>query len=115
MNTWQPIEKAPKDGTHLLLFGPRQWDGIGKIDVGPIVGKWEAAEFGSADEVGWFTVTSNPYRDKVHPTHWMQLPPSPFQETVASNFASPPEVVLQPSSAKGWPGTKEWLGGAWPT
>lgn len=74
---WMPIETAPKDGTHILLYGPREWDEMGRIDIGPIVGSWYQDPLGIEKYDGWFTVTSNPYSDRVQPTHWMPLPPPP--------------------------------------
>lgn len=53
---WQPIADAPKDGSWVLLFSPK--------DVTPRSGRWE--------KVGeeWLYI-------KGIPTHWMPLPAPP--------------------------------------
>lgn len=66
--TWQPIETAPKDGTEVLVFGPRQ-DGTYlaayQYDDWWVAGPWDER---------WTELLSPP-------THWMPLP-------------APPEVAL---------------------
>lgn len=64
---WRPIETAPKDGTRVLLFGPRT-DGSGNYqDVG-----------------GWWRNNWRPFEDDYcafnHPHYWRPLP-SPPSET----------------------------------
>lgn len=88
MTEWQPIETAPKDGSEVLGFGHYQWGRISDQywfdytkkhgTVGPVVMRWW--EDDCIDEPfssGWETVTKNPYRDGVIPTHWMPLPEPP--------------------------------------
>lgn len=66
--TWQPIETAPKDGTHITVFSPHalpctvHWfDGGWHLSVNQC-GEYSAYVWGL-------------------PTHWMPLPPPP-QESV---------------------------------
>lgn len=58
--TWKPIETAPKDGTHVLLFRP-------EINF---VGYW------SGTRRAWIASTHS-YPAGPAPTHWMPLPPDP--------------------------------------
>lgn len=56
---WQPIETAPKDGTHLLLFGD---------------GDMVVAYF----NVGYGTWDDGDHHDDIQGlTHWQQLPAAP--------------------------------------
>ncbi len=60
---WQPIESAPRDGTHVVLYGdPGQ--------LRPFVGRYYESP---AWRSGWLDA------DDVfnHPTHWMPLPAAP--------------------------------------
>ncbi|WP_438980152.1 DUF551 domain-containing protein [Polynucleobacter sp.] len=66
---WQPIEKAPKDGTHILLAnksGVSEGGWLSDIDYGA---EWEGqigmAGFWRADGTDWPN------------THWMPLPKPP--------------------------------------
>ena len=61
MNTWQPIESAPKDGTPILLYDaklPLEPPTVGSI--------WE-------DEA----IDANGVEFFQPPTHWMPLPEPP--------------------------------------
>ena len=62
---WQPIETAPKDGTHVLLYWPTM-----SISSYPLVG------FHHGDEYGWEPVADRDYGE-IYPTHWMPLPEPP--------------------------------------
>ena len=68
---WQPIETAPKDGTHILIFCPHD-------DVPIAVGHMWAGEgpafWSYADEL-----LMNVCPEGCDPTHWMPLPPPPEQ------------------------------------
>jgi hypothetical protein len=71
MSEWQPIEKAPKDGTVILLYRDHApWDVRG-------YGHWEDCGGGIC---GWVT---NGFFDPpgnlglAAPTHWMPLPEPP--------------------------------------
>ena len=59
------IETAPKDGTHVLLYGDHE-DDTGERNIGWCEGYWE--EFHE-----WYHITSLP----CYPTHWMDLPKVP--------------------------------------
>lgn len=66
MNTWQPIETAPKDGSKVLLYG-RPWNdaGIGQYHV---------------RDRYWMALNLMPFHSK--PTHWMPLPELPSNESL---------------------------------
>jgi hypothetical protein len=72
-NEWQSIASAPKDGTHLMLYGEaygyRAW----------MRGSYRSFADGSA---GWITNIIYTEPDEWRgsgppPTHWMPLPPAP--------------------------------------
>lgn len=63
MSEWQPIETAPKDGTRILMFHPRD-DG----DVNIRMAWWVVDRFGGH---GWS------FPSWSGPTHWMPLPEPP--------------------------------------
>lgn len=80
MSKWQPIDTAPKDGTHVLL-----WIKYGDF---PVVGYWfthQGTDLGWQMEKEHFEVSCatycyggsvcNAYR--TTPTHWMPLPDPP--------------------------------------
>jgi len=62
---WQPIETAPKDGTHVLLY----------VDKGAAVnitgGFWDNHPKCGCWIAGGYT------RKQFPPTHWMPLPEAP--------------------------------------
>lgn len=60
MSEWQPIETAPRDGTHFLTYRP---DRI------------QEAWWKSDSELGGFGFT---YAGYSFPTHWMPLPKPPI-------------------------------------
>lgn len=60
MSDWQPMESAPKDGTHILAF----------TEFGVLIIHWMKEDyFRDGAEASWF-----PAR---RPTHWMPLPEPP--------------------------------------
>ena len=64
---WKPIETAPNDGRHILLF----WNGEQEIGwYNQIKGKWDSWE----DVCGCPAAHEEDYPD---PTHWMPLPTPP--------------------------------------
>lgn len=68
MSDWQPIDTAPKDGTHVLLVWPTS---------GPLVGYWFGGDGarGECAPPGW---RGAEYHSRlVPPTHWLPLPERP--------------------------------------
>lgn len=78
MTDWRPIETAPKDGTLILVAGPKMgvmfdataitvvaWGGF---EWKPMVGGWQAYEDSLED---------------AQPTHWMPLPDPPVRTEIA--------------------------------
>ncbi len=63
--TWQPIETAPKDWTHVLVADGNRL--IGEVYYQRHVGEWVYANM-SADDDGALV---------GDPTHWMPLPEPP--------------------------------------
>lgn len=61
-NSWQPIETAPKDGTHILIFGT--FDNMLYPKEEQVVGQYSR---------GWWSGN----RVLSHVTHWMPLPRLP--------------------------------------
>ena len=84
MSEWQPIETAPKDGTHILAFAY-------PLAIIPLVCCWQQAPEGIRDqckEWQWkWSEADDFFRDddlfrywiemEYNPTHWMPLPPPP--------------------------------------
>lgn len=64
MRKWMPISTAPRDGTSVLVYGPRR-DGGTYIDVCPYY----------MNE--WTVIWMDNYEE---PTHWMPLPEPPTGE-----------------------------------
>ena len=60
---WQPIETAPKDGTHVLLWPSPYWGGDS------LSGGYATAH------KRWFADGSG--SETISPTHWQPLPPPP--------------------------------------
>jgi hypothetical protein len=77
--TWQPIETAPKDGTHILLFDPEadydsSWnDYEGRYLPRIAVAHWKPYPNGYGGWKGYYSGI-----DAIeNPTHWMPLPEPP--------------------------------------
>lgn len=78
MSEWQPIETAPKDGTRVLVYGTYQWeDYLDRQQTGAVTAYYIAADFWDDEDIGWVLISTNPYRDRAQPTHWMPLPEPP--------------------------------------
>lgn len=70
--SWQPIETAPKDGTHVLVRGTQKTWTCTRIACRHERPSWS----GPGVHVSWLTV---PGDWQFTPTHWMPLPPPPEQ------------------------------------
>ena len=82
---WKPIESAPRDGTHILLFGgvPDHesdeydtmrkvwWEGLER----PVSGYWK--EWLGIEGWRYCSYDSGYYGVYLNPTHWMPLPAPP--------------------------------------
>jgi hypothetical protein len=69
---WQPIETAPRDGTHVLLLSRTQ-------PVQVMFGYWDACSDPLADD-GWMageTWNCTGWWEENNFTHWMPLPQPP--------------------------------------
>jgi hypothetical protein len=73
---WRPIESAPKDGTRVLVYGPR----------GVLIAWWntEPTVWERSPRACWSVFTPDDFFYSVHlvedrekPTHWMPLPEGP--------------------------------------
>ena len=65
---WQPIETAPRDGTHVLIYVPGWING---------------SEARYLDDEGWWLANNDPtdhWGEQQHPTHWMPLPNPPKEQ-----------------------------------
>ena len=90
MSEWQPIETAPKDGTHILAY---------RLPVGirftnntnpPTVVHW----FDDSDEPGFYTsVNERAPEHPFNPTHWMPLPDPPLLRAVATQLVGETELL----------------------
>ena len=67
MTDWQPIETAPRDGGHVIVYVV-----LGNDLPTVTLGKWNVT-FQRWD-IGWSGYV------KGEPTHWMPLPPPPKGE-----------------------------------
>lgn len=75
---WQPIETAPKDGTHILVFPA--------LLAYPLVATWERpartppmmrSRGEETGHFGFWRVAMSPAKVPYEPTHWMPLPAPP--------------------------------------
>lgn len=70
---WQPIETAPKDGTHIIALRPTD---------PPHVESMYWARYEDADRDGdWHWSYDGDSPREGSPTHWMPLPPPPKEPT----------------------------------
>lgn len=74
---WQPIETAPRDGTHILGYG--LWAGeINGPDDTPthaVIYHWHGG--GDYEGFDWSVHGTDAYAAWMKPTHWMPLPDPP--------------------------------------
>lgn len=66
---WQPISRAPKDGTWVLLYSP-------DCETGPFIGQWHDDE-GQPDGGAWWGDAESSWPIDADPSHWRQLPKPP--------------------------------------
>lgn len=89
MSDWKPIESAPRDGTHLLLYSAEWTRHAVNTDARSFAGGREPAPAfarirgvyeGRWSDVGacWYSVTRHKFLSP--PTHWMPLPDPPEGE-----------------------------------
>lgn len=64
---WQPIETAPKDGTPILIYAPRD-------ELRPVR---EARWFTASAWRGWWAYDGDRIVREVSVTHWMPMPEPP--------------------------------------
>lgn len=75
MNAYQPIETAPKDGSRIMLFVPKQ---------GWVFGRWQSDKYSPKPRPYW--TNDNEYvwgireTRNSQPTFWMPVPPDPGGE-----------------------------------
>jgi hypothetical protein len=67
---WRPIEEAPKDGTHVVVFAALRRDGTKRRS------RRGCAASVAHYEQGWGWL-STPSDYQLHPTHFMPLPEPP--------------------------------------
>jgi len=102
VEAWQPIETAPKDGTHILVWfnhdADPYYDGDKLTDYatwaesgdflsgeGHAIARWFPQHWESVDEYGggyylpawWFALENDDFERPVNATHWMPLPAPP--------------------------------------
>ena len=70
MNTWQPIETAPNDGTDILIGGDYSYAG------GVLQAYWGHTHRKGDESWGWVDMEGDTY----NPTHWMPLPAPPTED-----------------------------------
>lgn len=73
MKNWQPIETAPKDGTHILVRTVPPGIRVTYMTHPPTVAHW----FGPVDDEndgGWYLSVSQTEQPAIYPTEWMPLP-----------------------------------------
>ena len=87
MDKWQPIETAPKDGTHVLVCQATDADGkpIPAESFGLFVQRtaWWSDGPNDPEPEGWIVYCSMVREPHVFfdPTHWMPIPEPPILES----------------------------------
>lgn len=70
MSEWQSIETAPKDGTHVLLYGRCYGEVYGEYDE-------DCAVVAKFMHGAWHTTVGDCYSTTVSPRLWQPLPEPP--------------------------------------
>lgn len=86
MNTWQPIETAPKNGTTVLLFTPYR-----HIDSDPTSGI-RTGFWCKYDQLWDRDYSSKRMAKAEAPTHWMPLPSAPMAPVVETKTFTIPGI-----------------------
>ncbi len=71
LNQWQDISTAPKDGTNIQLWWPKECHC-------PITGHWETGKWSNCG-IGW-KFTGWGQTKETEPTHWRELPLPPSEQ-----------------------------------
>lgn len=85
---WQDISTAPKDGTHVLLFGEQSRDDCGVR----FKGEFQSTGYWDIFDDSWCATGSHWDGPFMQPTHWMPLGPPPVgsgQNLADANSKSP--------------------------
>jgi len=78
MSEWLPIETAPKDGTHVLVYGPNWMPAHVAVTwwcLSLLAGK--KSELSRVPQVVDYWTSGKGFRLDFEPTHWMPLPAPP--------------------------------------
>lgn len=72
---WQTIDTAPKDGTAIIVFVPKQYyGGGGRV----CLARWNDDKYARKPRPFWSRSLSDKTGDRASPpTHWMPLPEPP--------------------------------------
>ena len=66
MNKWEPIETAPRDGSHILLF---------RAEI-------QYVGYYGGSKSGWIINAPELPLMRPLPTHWMPLPDAPYNKSL---------------------------------
>jgi hypothetical protein len=90
MDTWQPIDSAPKNGTRILLFRPTAF-----CTCHIVIGLWNEDTRHDHPKPYWSHDAEHELGTKearkFQPSHWMPLPEHPQIEAIASAGPAHPD------------------------